>query len=470
MNINTAELGMTVQKLICDKYNIDIDSHTESQFISSFRNNYKKEIEPIIEKLFKELKSNPVECTTFKKSSNPGERTLPYNFILKNGKTLSIRTNKKGDKVAPRSVGQAGYEKLNYHFSHLVDYEIKDQDDIKKMIFENIHKALPIFIDYMFTADYTVWIYSLDGNQFEYTIIDRDQAPDLVFKREELTFTCNSIDKWKESTTLKYKDKSIAEIQVHKSRTFKFRFSMSNLMTFLKDIKITTETLGMTAEKVICDLFDLEREDHINKRSSRSLENEIKPTIKEAFKYLPNAIEHSGSKSGERGGTSKSSYDFILEGNKTLSLKTNYGKKVCPPEVGQPSEKTFMHYFGDLMNEEFSEEAFKRLVLNDVHKMMPRYLSHLLDSDYLLWIYKEPSGFKYKILNSVDTTNIKWEKEEFTFTRDTLQTWKESTTLKYRGISLGEFQVHRTRNSYKFRFNMKSLLKVLELQGINLED
>ena len=54
MNINTAELGMTVQKLICDKYNIDIDSHTESQFISSFRNNYKKEIEPIIEKLFKE--------------------------------------------------------------------------------------------------------------------------------------------------------------------------------------------------------------------------------------------------------------------------------------------------------------------------------------------------------------------------------------------------------------------------------
>ena len=336
------------------------------------------------------------------------------------------------------------------------------------MIFENIHKALPIFIDYMFTADYTVWIYSLDGNQFEYTIIDRDQAPDLVFKRDELTFTCNSIDKWKESTTLKYKDKSIAEIQVHKSRTFKFRFSMSNLMTFLKDIKITTETLGMTAEKVICDLFDLEREDHINKRSSRSLENEIKPTIKEAFKYLPNAIEHSGSKSGERGGTSKSSYDFILEGNKTLSLKTNYGKKVCPPEVGQPSEKTFMHYFGDLMNEEFSEDAFKRLVLNEVHKMMPRYLRHLLDSDYLLWVYKEKEDFNYKIIKSVNLDCLKWSREDFSFTRDSLETWKESTTVKYKGISMGEFQIHKSRNSYKFRFDMKKLLMILENEGIIL--
>ena len=249
MNINSSQFGMTIQKLICEKYNIKIDNHTESQFNSNFREEYKKDIHPIIDQLFKDLKSDPVECTTFKKSLNPGERTLPYNFILKNGKTLSIRTNRKGDKVAPRSVGQAGYEKLNYHFGHLVDYEIKDQNDIKHMIFENIHKALPIFIDYMFTADYTVWIYSSDSDKFEYVIINRDQAPDLIFKRDELSFTCENIDKWKESTTLKYKNKSIAEIQVHKNRSFKFRFSMNNLMTFLRDIKITTETLGMNAHQ-----------------------------------------------------------------------------------------------------------------------------------------------------------------------------------------------------------------------------
>ena len=468
MNINSSQFGMTIQKLICEKYNIKIDNHTESQFNSNFREEYKKDIHPIIDQLFKDLKSDPVECTTFKKSLNPGERTLPYNFILKNGKTLSIRTNRKGDKVAPRSVGQAGYEKLNYHFGHLVDYEIKDQNDIKHMIFENIHRALPIFIDYMFTADYTVWIYYSDSDKFEYVIINRDQAPDLIFKRDELSFTCENIDKWKESTTLKYKNKSIAEIQVHKNRSFKFRFSMNNLMTFLRDIKITTETLGMTAEKVICDLFDLEREDHINKRSSRVFEKEITPSIVEAFKHLPKAIEHSGSKSGERGGTSKSSYDFILEGNKTLSLKTNYGKKVCPPEVGQPSSKTFMIYFGDLLDEPFSDDAFKRLVLEKIHFMIPRYLEHLLDSDYLLWIYKEKEAFNYKIIESINLDNLKWNREDFSFTRDSLDTWKESTTVKYKGISMGEFQIHKSRNSYKFRFDMKKLLIILENEEIIL--
>ena len=82
MNINSSQFGMTIQKLICEKYNIKIDNNTESQFNSNFREEYRKDIHPIIDQLFKDLKSDPVECTTFKKSLNPGERTLPYNFIL----------------------------------------------------------------------------------------------------------------------------------------------------------------------------------------------------------------------------------------------------------------------------------------------------------------------------------------------------------------------------------------------------
>lgn len=472
---NNASFGMSIQKYICDKYNLDVNEYARAQFSSNSESLHKDEIK-VVNKIFKELGDIPIKCTTMEKSKNKGERDKPYNFVLKSGKTLSFKTNKKKSyKVCPNVIGQAGYKTLNYHFGHLINEYIETQNDIKNVIEREIHKLLPIFIDYLFIADITVWMYYDKDDNIKFRIIKREEAPDLIFKRDDLYFTKEG-NEWNESTTLKHKslngkkDISLAEIQVHSNRTFKFRFIMSNIVELLKTIKHNTETLGITAEKAICDLFDLKRENHLNSRSSRDLQIEIMPAIRDAFKILPPAIEHSGSKPGERGAQSKSSYDFILEGNKTLSLKTNYGKKVCPPEVGQPSAKTFLHYFGDLMKEEFSEEAFKILVLNNVNKMIPIYLNHLLDSDYLLWIYKEKSGFKYKILNAVDTTNIDWRKEEFSFTRDTLETWNESTTVKYRGISLGEFQVHRSRNSYKFRFDMKNLLKVLEEEGINLEN
>ncbi|MGL4913230.1 MAG: hypothetical protein ACRC3Y_12460 [Romboutsia sp.] len=474
MIINNASFGMSVQEYICNKYDLQVNDHARDQFKAN-QMGLSIEVIKTIEDVFKELGDIPIQCTTFEKSLKKGESTKPYNFILKSGKTLAIKTNKnKSYKVCPNIVGQAGYQKLNYHLGHLTKQPIQSQEDIKDLVYDKIDKLLPIFIDYMFISDITVWIYFNKDGEVQYKIIKREEAPDLIFKRDNLYFTREGMN-WVESTTLKHKsldgkkDLSLAEIQVHSNRTFKFRFDMDKIVNLLKKISHNTETLGMSAEKAICDLFDLEREHHLNARSSRDLEVELKPVLIEAFKVLPDAIEHSGSKSGERGSQSKSSYDFVLEGNKTLSLKTNYGKMVCPPEVGQPSQKTFLHYFGDLMNEEFSEESFKRLVLEDVNKMIPRYLSHLLDSDYLLWIYKEKDGFTYKILNAVDTTNINWKKEEFSFTRNTLETWNESTTLKYRGISLGEFQVHRSRNSYKFRFNMKNLLRLLEMEGINLE-
>ena len=196
---------------------------------------------------------------------------------------------------------------------------------------------------------------------------------------------------------------------------------------------------------------------------------ELTPVIQEAFKLLPAAIAHMDLNNIEKKGQQKYDYDFILEGSKTLSIKFNYGQKVSPSVVGQASQKTFLNYFGHLMKQEFSEVAFKRLVLEDVHKMIPIYLNYLLNSDYLLWIYIERDMLNYKILNLEEINKINWKREDFTFTKDTLETWNESTTVKYRGISLGEFQVHRSRNSYKFRFNMKNLLKVLEMEEINLE-
>lgn len=458
--MNNATLGISIQKKICDLYNLELYEETVKQFNANYIDDLGQNIELIIKNIFSELNDTPSECMTFRKCEQEGMRTFPYNFVLKSGKTLSIRTNKNKDKIAPRVVGQAGYDALNYHFGHLVEYKIENQNDIKKLIYCNIDKMLPIFIDYFFLADYTVWI-TFD-NEIRYRIISRDEAPDMIFDRRDLSFTCKSIDDWKESTTLKYKGQSFAEIQIHKNRTFKFRFIMSKVTDWLKEVKINNETLGITAEKTICDIFKLNTEEHIITRSNRTLQSKIEPTIKEAFIYLPKAIMHTGSIKGERGGTSKCSYDFILEGNKTLSLKTNYGKMVCPPEVGQPGDKTFLLYFKDILGiDEINNDIFKKSVLEKVSLMMPIYLDHLLDSDYLLWVYKEKEKFKYSIVNSEIYRDFIWDINDFTFTKDTIDKWNESNTLKYKGISIGEFQAHKGRVCYKFRFNMKNLLNIL---------
>ena len=57
--------------------------------------------------------------------------------------------------------------------------------------------------------------------------------------------------------------------------------------------------------------------------------------------------------------------------------------------------------------------------------------------------------------------DYEWKREKFTFTRPTIEKWNESNTVKYDGISIGEFQVHNNRNCYKFRFNMKNLLDMI---------
>ncbi|WP_288221545.1 hypothetical protein [uncultured Clostridium sp.] len=461
--MNNADVGISVQNKICKIFDIEIEGYAKSQFLANSVESIEEKYENIIISAFKELGDKPINLLTYSIDGDGKKSDNAHNFILESGKTLSIRTNKKSKiyKIAPRVVGQAGYEKLNFIFGHLCDYKIESQEDIKKLVFTKIDKMLPIFIDYFFLSDYTIWIYEKD--KIEYRIIERGECPDLKFNREDLSFTCGEINEWKESTTLKYKGISFAEIQVHSNRTFKFRFIMEKICDWLREIKINNETLGMTAEKVICDIFDLERESHLLSRSNKYLEEEIRPCLQKAFVFLPKAVMHTGSLTGTRGGTSKCSYDFLLEDNLTLSLKTNYGKKVCPPEVGQPGAKTFVLKFGEILGiNEVDNNSFKKIVLEKIDIMMPVYLKYLLDSDYLLWIYKENDTFKHKIINSKLYKDFKWEFNKFSFTKQTVNDWNESNTLKYKGITIGEFQVHQKRNSYKFRFDMKNLLKILD--------
>ncbi len=462
MKMNNADFGLSLQKMICDEYEIEINDHARAQFEANYNSEYESELKPVIPEIFKKVNSTPARLLTYSQElTKMAQTTSPHNFLLDNGKTISIRTTKTSDKVAPKTVGQAGFPVLNEFFADVYGEEICTQADVRKLVFEHIHEILPIFIDNLFQSDLTVFLSRQDLKNIQ--VINAEDVSDVSFARSDFEFT-RDLDTWVESTTLKYHGKSIAEIQTHKERSFKFRFIVSSIPEWLNTVKETNETLGMSAESAICDYFSLEKPASFNTRVLRAYVDKLMPVVADAFEEIPDAIKHSGSDPGERGEQSKSSYDFILEGNEKLSLKTNKGKMVCPPEVGQPGSKTCLLYFKEFFpdgTEEVTRDAFKQMVLDNIESIMPIYVDHLFDSDWLLWIYEEKDHFEYKAISKNDVREFDWKREQFSFTKDTVELWNESNTVKYDGLSIGEFQVHKNRNCFKFRFNMQNLLSII---------
>ena len=464
--VNNADYGMSLQKLICDKYGIDISHWALAQFTANYNSSYENELKPIIPVIFEKIKSEPVQLMTYTQELTQGQQNLsPHNFLLADGRTCSIRTMKTSDKVSPRIIGQAGFPVLNEFFSDVYGKQIKNQEDVRRLVYEHIHEILPVFIDYFFQSDVTVFISR--QNLEDIQVISIDEVANYSFSREEFSFTRN-LDAWKESTTLKYHGKTIAEIQTHKERSFKFRFKVSAIPEWFKVINENNESLGMSAEGAICEYFHLKQPASFNRRVIPAYVRKLMPVVADAFKTLPKAISHTGSTSGDRGEQSKCSYDFILEGNKTLSLKTNKGKKVCPPEVGQPGSKTCLLYFSEFFEpgtKEITNEDFKMMVLNNIEKIMPIYVDHLFDSDWLLWIYEEKDCFKHKEISKDDIMDFEWERKRLSFTKPTIAEWNESNTIKYDGVTIGEFQVHTNRNCFKYRFHMQNLLNTILKSG-----
>ena len=229
-------------------------------------------------------------------------------------------------------------------------------------------------------------------------------------------------------------------------------------------VEINNESLGMSAEKVICNLYGLDASE-IAHRSVPSLERRLTPVIREALPKLPRLVKHVGTERGSRGSQSKSTVDFITEQDETLSVKTtmNSSFKLCPSECGQPGNDTFDLYFGHLYEGKIDYEKFKEVVLSKVEQMLPIYLEHLFDCDYLLLVHINSPDDGYNIFTKKEVRPFRWERSRFTFTRLSTKEWLESNTVKYDGVSIGEFQTHHHRNCYKFRFQILKLAKVMSV-------
>ena len=184
----------------------------------------------------------------------------------------------------------------------------------------------------------------------------------------------------------------------------------------------------------------------------------------------------------------------------TISVKTNInGDKVCPQNIGQTTRQKFMNHFNiTVLENESQTTAIKRHILINVGQMLQDYLNQLNACDYLIHIHLKKKTAVPQLGSKETTENylslfpetqlstaalevkyISWYHRSFfenfyfdpeliTFSRSTVDTWNESSSVKYNGVSIGEFQIHNNRNCVKFRFHFKNLCDMIIAQQIQL--
>lgn len=457
--------GMTFQFAVCQHYKLE-NTISIKRIDETLLNKFK--ISKIIPKIFKI--SEPIKyLTESKEYTSKYIKRCPHSFLLENGETFSVRTFKGNGKMfAPKVVGQAGDETFNHFFGHLTN-DLISRINFKDFCLEKIDEMLPIIIDYALVSDYNCWL-NLENEKFIYKIIKRDDLPELTFDKQYFSFSKANSFNWIESNTIKYKGKTILELQLHTNRTgYKIRLHKDNFPELLRVEKETNNSiLGDTAELAICNIFKLNTKklkNNFDRIALIGFETHYLNNLNELFPLKP--IEYSGAEKRERGSNSKSGVDFYLETKKTLSVKTNKSKsfKVCPPEIGQPSPKTFDLYFSNKGWYEGSidDSKFRMIVKNQniLSELLCEYVRYLNECDYLLWsLYSDNNNIKSKLVLQEQMKNIFFDPRLINYSNDFKS--QSSVTIKYglENISLGEFQVHSARNSLKFRFNLNNLLSI----------
>lgn len=238
------------------------------------------------------------------------------------------------------------------------------------------------------------------------------------------------------------------------------------------------ESFGIAAEVAIAKTFNVKINPVYEARAEESIVELLlkNDSIRKIFskENIPTPIRHIAE--------GHNPIDFILLNDASLSVKSNQGKlgKVAPQNIGQPTSETYFSYLEDHFNGFSLEDylnrhnlpntyegksvAFKQISIRHIAEVTDMYWRNLFDCDYYLHFYNlgsyaNPLG-NYLFLEKEQPPV--WDSDKFSFTQ-TLDSWKESNTLKYCGVSIGEFQVHRNRNCFKFRFNIDGIVRLFNL-------
>lgn len=227
-----------------------------------------------------------------------------------------------------------------------------------------------------------------------------------------------------------------------------------------------TEQVGISAEVAIADLTDVAIDSAYRSRGRAELIRHMTPLIARELGNIPKPIKHIAE--------DQNPIDFLLEGGKTLSVKSNMraAGMVAPQNIGQPTSSTFWSRMPhlvpaglDISSLSYAESAsmFKQVALNNASVLLAEYWRNLFDCDYLIYICNVLDR-NDNLTNSPTVSLYEkshsplWDPRRISFTKD-LNNWNESCTVKYASFSIGEFQIHNNRNCFKFRFNLKGLIQ-----------
>lgn len=241
---------------------------------------------------------------------------------------------------------------------------------------------------------------------------------------------------------------------------------------------VNNESIGVSAEVAICRSFNLRINPLYEARAEEDVvEFLVNHNVGTIFdrENIPYPVSHIAE--------GQNPIDFLLKTGQTLSVKTNQNNigRAAPQVIGQPTQHTYFSYIesknilpgfniceylkqnGMLDTYENRGQIFKRLSIEHISTLINMYWENMFDCDYLILFFNLEAHLNplnnYIILGKMGRYPD-WDESKFTFTQ-TLDSWKESNTLKYNGVGLGNFQVHRNRDCFKFRFDMKGVMRLL---------
>lgn len=220
-----------------------------------------------------------------------------------------------------------------------------------------------------------------------------------------------------------------------------------------------TEQLGVLVEKSMCKIVDIPFN---TKRKYEDLPNEIECDITETVGPVLKRmkLEHVGHLN--------KNYDFLDKlDNKTVSVKTlmSGGNKICPQSIGQCSLKSL----SVKLDKQFtSKSCFKSYFSENSLEMINNYLKNCFCCDVTL-VYKFDKGCVYSIEKG-GNGNVEFDKDLTFSTSKTIENWNESNTvyvdIDTKRFSLGEVQIHNNRDCIKFRFNVETLVHMINCNYI----
>ena len=208
---------------------------------------------------------------------------------------------------------------------------------------------------------------------------------------------------------------------------------------------MNNETFGITFQYAICVKYKLENSISLERVDQNLLNYFLESKIinkifrgKKPVQYLVDTKEFTSPF------IKRCPHNFLLENNQTFSVRTfkGSGKMFAPKVVGQAGDETFNHFFGHLSDEEISKKNFKEFCINNIDEMLPIIVDYALVSDYNCWIYLNEESFDYEIIKRGNLPELTFDYKNFSFTKPTATEWVESNTIKYKGKTVLELQLH----------------------------